>query len=181
VKPYFQEGDYDLGVETGVDKIVEAVRGEYTTEDVEQEQEFNEAMGMFLGPTFICMMIFTFIILPYLGAFLGRTKSWWLGGVIGGILGLILGIWLISFTVFGWIRFLGLFLFPLLLTPLGLLFDYVLSKNYRKRKSRKLPVGFFHSWGGFSSGGSSFGGSSGGGFSGGGGGSFGGGGSSSSW
>ena len=34
-------------------------------------------------------ILFAFI---YLGAILGRSKSWWAGGVIGGIIGVIIGI-----------------------------------------------------------------------------------------
>ena len=63
---------------------------------------------------------------------------------------------------------------------LGLLFDYLISKNYRARTAAGDSTGFWSSGGGFFGGtrGSSGGGSSFGGF---GGGSFGGGGSGGSW
>jgi uncharacterized protein len=161
VKPYFQEGDYDGGVRAGVDKIIEAVKGEYTVEDVESEQKADGQLAIIM--VLLCLM-------PWMGAFLGRTKSWWLGGVIGSVMGLFVGMF----------RSFGLGLYPVLFGSLGLLFDYIFSKNYKKRVRKGLPTGFRSSWGGFSSGGHSSGGSSGSSFSSGGG-SFGGGGSSSSW
>lgn len=179
VRPLFREGDYDGGVVAGVDLIVKAVEGEYTLENVQAEQELEDALAVAFTPIGSCLFIFMFFILPYMGSFLGRTKAWWLGGVLGGIMGLAMGAWIARFSIFGWFRYMGLGLFPAFFGGIGLLLDYVLSKNYKKRKKRGLPTTFRSSWGGFSSGSSSSsGGSS---FSGGGGGSFGGGGSSSSW
>lgn len=181
VKPYFQEGDYDSGVIAGVDKIIESVKGEYTVEDVESEQEFERQFESLLGELFLGIMLLLFFVLPWIGAFLGRTKSWWLGGVIGTVLGILGGLWMSQWVFLGWFRYGGFAFFPIVFGGLGLLFDYILSKNYRRRVKKGLPTGFRSSWGGFSSGGRSWGGgSSSGGFSSGGG-SFGGGGSSSSW
>ncbi len=178
VMPHFREGNYDDGVRAGVDKVLEAVEGEYTVEDVESEQDFGEQFGMFFGQSFFCGIIFLFFVLPYMAAFLGRTKKWWPGGVVGVVLGMATGLWFSLFTLFGMLRYFGFLIFPLVLGGLGLLFDYILSKNYKKRKKKGMATSWGRSWGGFSSGGSSS--SSGGGFSSGGG-SFGGGGSSSGW
>jgi uncharacterized protein len=64
---------------------------------------------------------------------------------------------------------------------LGLLLDYLLSKNYRSRAASGDDTGFWGSGGGFFGGSGGFGSSGGGGFGGFSGGSFGGGGSGGSW
>lgn len=180
VRPYFQEGDYDEGVRAGVDKIIESVKGEYTVEDVESEQESGEQFGRFFGQSIFCGIILLFIVLPYMAAFLGRTKEWWPGGVVGVVIGMATGLWFSLFSIFGIFRYFGVLILPMILGGLGLLFDFILSKNYKKRKKKGLATSWGRSWGGFSSGGHSSSSSGGGGFSSGGG-SFGGGGSSSGW
>lgn len=181
MNPYFADGEFDQGMANGVAAIQDAVKGEYegtgTSYGSSDAADFGE-----IG--FMCCFGFVFFVVPYVGGFLGRTKSWWLGGVLGLILGLFIGVFVAIFvTTLGALRFAGIILFPLFLTPIGLLYDFILSKNYKRRKKKGLSTGWAKSWGGFASGISSGGFSSGssGGFSGGGGGSFGGGGSSGKW
>jgi len=160
--PAFKEENYDQGVKLAVEKIQEYIRsGE--SPPVETAGALSEK-----APPFIFFLIMTFIIFIYTSAFLARSKSYWAGGVIGGIFGTIFGIiagGLISviFSALG----LGL---------IGLILDYILSKNYKTLKANKKKTSFFSSWGGFSSGGGGGGGF--GGFSGG---SSGGGGASGGW
>ncbi len=151
--PAFREADYYGGISAAIDSLKKHIGGEYTAERYEESGEGFLPFLFFFG----------FMILQGLGAFLGRTKSWWLGGVLGFILGVIL---VIIFT--WWIAIPGLVI-------LGLIFDYIVSKTFGSSGRRG---GFRGPWGGGGFGG---GGSGGGGFGGFGGGSFGGGGASGKW
>ena len=155
--PEFKTGNYVSGLNKGVDAIIQATRGEYT------QPKSTETNSLPINLIFI-MIFFGFQILI---SILAPTKSWWLGGVIGGFSGGFGG-YLLGSLIFGGIG-------ALLGTGVGLLIDYIVSKNYANRGVARDD--FWHT-GGF--GGSSWGGSSGG-FGGFGGGSSGGGGSSSSW
>ncbi len=179
VKPHFAEDDYDGGVEAGVEAIMQAAQGEYSAEGLGGTTDEDNGI---IGTFFTCCCAGFFIVIPYLGAYLGRTKSWWLGGVIGFIFSMVLSIIVAGAAGgLGAIRYASFIIFPPFFTIAGLIFDFIVSKTYKVRKKRGLSTGFFSSFGGFSSGGSSgFSGGSSGGFSSGGG-SFGGGGSSSSW
>ncbi len=143
----FRAEDYSTGILKGVSGIISAISSEAPS----PVSKSGEGILNFLWQ-------FAFLPIVILGSVLGRTKSWWLGGVIGAILGIIWGFWSSSLTT-------GLFS-TLILTIIGLLFDYAVSSK------RHHGGGGF--WGGFGGGG-------GGGFGGFGGGSSGGGGSSSSW
>jgi uncharacterized protein len=109
--------------------------------------------------------VFLFFVPLWLASILGRSKSWWLGGVLGGIGGVVIGF------IWGFL-FVGLATIPLLVL-VGLLFDFLVSRGYNSRVSRGLRPPW---WAG---GGRGFGG--GGGFGGFGGGSSGGGGASGGW
>lgn len=151
ITPNFREAQYAQGLHEALDALKKHIGGEYTAERYTQESS-----GFAFGPFFV----FIFVIgLQVLIAFLGRSKSWWLGGLLGGIGGILLGIF---FTLWLSIPFLVIG---------GLLLDYIVSKSSFKRGSR----GPWSGGGGWGSGGSSGGGSS---F---GGGSFGGGGASGRW
>lgn len=108
--------------------------------------------------------------LVWLGSVLGRSKSWWAGGVLGGIVGGIIAL-IANFMFLALLAWGGLILF-------GLLFDFLVSRTYRSRAAdhSAFPWWIGGNWGG---GGGGFGGGGGGGSFGGGG--FGGGGSSGSW
>lgn len=148
--PYYFNNDFDTAVTESVNSLQKAVKGEYTADTNETDEEDSS----------FTIIIFVLFILA---SILGSTKSWWLGGVLGFIFGIIAGaIW------FPWP---GIILLPIPMTLVGLFIDLILSKTGMfKSTGRRGPWG-----GGFSSGGSSFGG---GGFGGGGGGSSGGGGAS---
>jgi len=160
MKPAFQKGDFDLGISNAVDKIITAIRGEY----VPSQNKSTESSPLDVA-TFIFWALILFV--PYLGAILGRSKSWWLGGVLGLVIGVIL------VFIFGW--FVGISS-VIILAPLGLLFDFLVSKNYQKRKKMGLRPSW---WAGGTIGRS--GGSGHGGFGGFGGGGSGGGGASGRW
>lgn len=162
ITPAFKDGRYYDGISLGLNSIIKAIHGEYTAKSQEKNSDY---MFDIVFEIFYYFLVF---IVIWLGSILGRTKSWWLGGVIGFALGFIILV-ISGFKPYGvfWI---------LVLTPVGLLFDKVVSKNYKKR----TKSGHHPNWwagGGFFGGGSSSGGG-GGSFGGGG---FSGGGSSGSW
>jgi uncharacterized protein len=161
MRPAFQAGNYDQGISDAVDKIIAATKGEYVPS---QNQSTSSKTGWNFKSieTIIFLAFFAFV---WLAAVLARSKSWWAGGIVGAVIGIVL------IFVIGWL--LGLIAL-IILTPLGLLFDYAVSKTYQKHKSAGTR---FPWWiGGFGRGGGR-----GGGFGGFGGGSSGGGGASGSW
>jgi len=105
MKPAFQQENYDAGISGAIDKIIAATKGEYVPSQSEKKISLN-----------IFDWFWFLLFLPiWLSSILARSKSWWLGGAIGALIGLIL------IFVFSWI--VG-FIAILILTPLGLLFDY---------------------------------------------------------
>lgn len=152
ITPYFKHGDYYGGIAAGIESLKKHIGGEYTADRYKNKRSDG-------GDKVAFLFFFCFILLQWLSAIFARSKSWWLGGIVGAIAGIILVIiksWWISIPI---------------LTLIGLLLDYVVSKNYKKRRGKA-------SW--WAGGGGGKGGSSGGfgGFSGG---SFGGGGAGGSW
>ena len=153
--PAFRKGDYYGGVNDATDLIIQRLSGEAINlpkTAPKTSVNFNLILFMF------------FFIFSFFSSVLARSKSWWAGGLVGalagGLFGLFLGSWITSLVM------------VLLFTPIGLLFDYIVSKNYQKGQK----TGVFPWWiGGGRSGGS------GGGFGGFGGGFSGGGGSSGRW
>lgn len=153
IVPLFRDGQYAEGLNAAVDSLMKHIGGEYTAE------RYESSGGSTFSPG---LLIFIFFILQWFFAIMARTKSWWAGGIFGGIGGLILA------ALFSWwisIPFLVFF---------GLLFDYVISKNYKARGKTAWWAG--GGWG--PGGGGGFRGGGSGGFGGFGGGSFGGGGAS---
>lgn len=162
ITPQFRNDKYYEGIRAGVTSTIAAINGEYVASGNAESQNSGgipwEAL-FFIGLTGF----------SWLGAVLGRTKSWWAGGVIGGVAGVVVGVLMTSLLV-GILSVVGLVVG-------GLFFDKAVSKNYRAHSGR----GDSPSWwagGSFLGGGKSGGG---GGFGGFGGGGFGGGGSSGSW
>ncbi len=165
--PAFKDGGYAGGIAGGVDAIGEIITGspdaaQYSTPAGETSS------GSIDNNTFGALFFFGFIILNMLIRVLGRTRSWWLGGVLGAGAGVIVG--------FVWGFGIGVAA-VIILTILGLIFDYIVSRFGGPRG----PGGMGGFWPIFL-GGKGFGGSNGsGGFGGFGGGSSGGGGASGKW
>jgi uncharacterized protein len=163
ILPEFKAGKMSEGINAGADAIVAILQGE-AADTVLPASSSDSSSGRwnFLGEFFPL-----FIFIPiWLMSILARSKSWWAGGVVGGIIAIIIG-FVTTIFVTGLIAFV-------LLVPLGLLFDYLVSKTYAKHKGAGTTPPWWIGGGGFgsgrggSSGGSHFGGF-GGGFSGGGG------------
>lgn len=161
ITPAFRNGNYYAGLDGAADKIIAALGGEIIpSASAESAQSSNVNIDWFW------LVLFAPI---WLASILGRSKSWWAGGVLGGITGVIIGL-VKGFLYTGVISIV-------LLIPLGLLFDFLVSRAYQKhRSSGRVPPWWL--------GGAGFGGRGGlggGGFGGFGGGSSGGGGASSRW
>ena len=156
--PRFREGEYAAGITAAIDSLKKHIGGEYTA-DRYARQEGGAGFGAY---GFFAALV----ALQWLLSILGRTKSWWLGGILGGTGGLLLAL------MFGW------WLTVPLLIVVGLFLDYAVSKNYSTRGPTSWWAG-----GGWGPGGGGFsGGRGGGGFGGfGGGGGFSGGGSTGRW
>jgi len=159
MKPAFQQENYYQGIDGAADKIIAATKGETIPgENTDGNLNILNNLPALLG--------WGFFILLWLGSILGRSKSWWLGGIIGGVIGIIIG-FIKGFLFFGVISFLILILF-------GLLFDFFVSRAYKTGKEKgRIPW-----WAG---GGRRGGGFPGSGFGGFGGGRSGGGGASGGW
>ncbi len=164
VAPQFKSGEYDAGVTVGVQKIIDSLLG--TPYEPIEKSTINWGNAIFvllgllsfLGPLLLRLFLWMF----------GKSPSWWQGGIAGlGVSGLISALMTSSIASIVQWSIIGI--------AVGLLIDYLVSKNYSKWKdidwSSGSGGGYYGSAGG--SGGSSFGGF--------GGGSSGGGGASGDW
>ena len=152
ITPEFKNGNYAAGIQSGIESLKKHIGGEFTADRYENSSGKNMDWGW--------LVFIIFMLIQWLFAILARTKSWWLGGIFGVIAGIVLVIlfaWWISIPI---------------LAVIGLVLDYLVSKNYKKNRGKA-------SW--WAGGGGWGGGSSSGGFGGFGGGSFGGGGAGGSW
>jgi uncharacterized protein len=165
IKPHFKLGDYDGGVEAGVEQMISVVNGEPLPEPDRRWEHHGGGLGSVLPFALVAVVVASGVLRSLFGRLLGSVAT---GGLAGGI------VWLIShLTALGLgVGFLA-FLFALLLGA-----------------TRSWSTGQGGWGGGFGSGlglGGGFGGGRGGGFGGGGGGfsggggGFGGGGASGSW
>lgn len=152
IAPLFREGDYSGGIRAGIEALQKHIGGEYTADRYAAGSGDGFGLGQFL-------FFLLFIGFDFLVAIFGRSKSWWLGGVVGAVIGIVLAIlyaWWISIPV---------------LAVLGLLFDFIASKMWSGKKGRRGPGIWLGPGGrGRGGGGGGFGGFSGGSFGGGGGG-----------
>lgn len=166
ITPAFKAGDFDKGVSEAVDAIVATLAGEAVPAlETDSRREPGGDLGWIL-------YIFGFVVfggLQWVGAVLARTKSWWLGGLLGFLIGLLVAFFSVVIGIIAII----------ILTPLGLLLDFVVSHAYQefkkhehdKKKSRKndhVPWWAGGGWGPGGGGGGGFGGFGGGGSGGGG-------------
>lgn len=166
ITPRFKAGQYDEGVSDGVKAIIGALDptfdGGFSLADAPPVNTTQFSASNL--PVVVLFLYFAASILSLVASILGRSKSWWLGGVLGAALG-----GYISFA------FVMNFIPVVALTLIGLFFDFVVSRGYQNSVEKGTrPPWWTGGSGGFGGGGSSgFGGFSGG--------SFGGGGSSGRW
>ena len=159
IKPAFRNGDYVGGINSAVDTMIGALSGSNVI------PEGYSTMRSYSKIPWETVLFLVFVVFQILAAILGRSKSWWGGGVLGGGVALIIWHFFIS-SIFLAIPTIFLFI------GLGLLFDFLVSRAHAQKKtSGRYPWWF---------GGGGMGGGSGG-FGGFGSGSSGGGGSSGGW
>lgn len=158
IAPEFRDGRYY----EGIDKAIQSIRAQ-----VEKTADPNQAALSGASTNFSGLFEFALfgilIFTSWFGSILSRSKSWWAGGIIGGAIGLFIAL-VLAFSLTGIIVLV-------ILTVIGFLFDYFVSKNfYTKTASGRNPswwsggtwIGGGGSGGGFGGGGFSGGGSSGG-------------------
>ena len=165
VIPRFKQDDYEGGIVAGVASIEKYIRDGTPPAPLE-ENPVKSAFGDWVG-----VLFFMTIITIYLSGFMARSKNIWMGGVWGAIAGAIIGL-----AIGGIVAIIVALLVFMLL---GLLTDFVLSRNYQKLVESGKSTDWHRTGGGFWGGGG--GGGGGGGFGGFGGGSSGGGGASGGW
>lgn len=164
IAPKFRSGDYYGGISAAVSSIQLAVT---TQADPALERGAPRAATIIFENLWLIMGAIT-LVLMWLAAILGRSKSWWAGGVIGAVIGGLV-VLLASAHALSVVALI-------VLVPLGLLFDFVVSRNYREHtRAGTMPSW----WAGGGTFGDDDGGIGGGGTFGGGG--FSGGGASGSW
>lgn len=162
MKPEFRNNNYYGGIDKAIDQIISATKGIELPGGTKTKSSTSK---LFNDEDVAYFFIFIFMFLTnILYTVLGKTKSFWLGGVIGTILGAIIGLIIGTFI-------LGIAI-TIILGLLGLGFDYAVSKNYKNNGKGGLGGWFFGGFGGRGGGG---------GFGGFGGGGSGGGGSSGGW
>lgn len=158
--PAFKQGDYFGGIHLAVDHIIQVTEGEYKSD---RTSDSKSSSIPFEG-----IIITVLVISQFLGAILARSKSWWAGGIIGAAVGGVLTF----FQVLGMTFTFGVIL-TIILTLLGLLFDYIISNRYTQSVNTGSSIPWWAGGGSGRGGGISFGGF--------GGGSSGGGGASGRW
>ncbi len=158
LSPAFKVGNYGQGYKDAVGMIIGTFQGQTDVIPQDSPSDYGGSIGNW---------IFFIILIPlWLASILGRSKSWWFGGVLGGVVGIVIG------SVYGF-NFIGIIIIPVLVV-VGLLFDFIVSKAYNSRISQGLKppwwIGGGGRGGGFGGGGfGGFGGGSSGGGGGGGG------------
>lgn len=166
ITPEFRSGNYFAGIESGINGMKLAINATEDPKTTESPLKNQDVLSILAFGAY--MFIF---VLSWFSSMLGRSKRWWPGGLLGGVLGagmggLISGLLTIA-IISGFV-----------VAVFGFLFDYLVSKNYKKAVQNDSTPSWWAGggWGG------GFGGGSSGGFGGGfGGGGFSGGGSSGSW
>jgi len=168
ISPQFKQENYEAGTLAAVEKVKTYIL------DKDIAPKDTKISGFSGVPDWLIILGFFlfYLIVTYAASYLGRTKEIWPGGVLGGVIGGAGGLIVLPIA--------GLVIGALVFGGIGLLLDFILSKNFQVRKQKRLPTDFWHTWGGFSSGGGWGKGGSGG-FGGFGGGSSGGGGASGGW
>lgn len=125
IAPAFREGRYYDGLNAAADRMIAAVSGEAKVPSENgAENSWVSKIIYEAGWTILLIMAIAFRLLAII---LGRTKSWWLGGVLGAILAVPLWFWTASFLA--WLAL------SVLAIAFGLLFDYSASKSYDRWKS----------------------------------------------
>lgn len=118
--PSFKQGKYGEGIINGTKAMIDVISKSpeatlYSGIDAKSKDNRKSDID------FAALFFLVIVALNLLARFLGKTKSWWLGGVVGAVIGAIIGlIWGFVFAGIGAI---------VILSILGLIFDYFVSKH----------------------------------------------------
>lgn len=163
IVPMFQRGDFSGGIATGTRVIIQSIKGEYVASASSDSSTGGTLKAFALFSTFFGLGFLSIVM--FLASIFGRSKSWWLGGVVGTALCYV---------------FIKSILVAIAGGLVGLLFDFIVSRGYKNSVANGTKPPWWT--GGGMGGGGGFGGSSSGSsFGGFGGGSSGGGGASGRW
>ncbi|MDO8590220.1 MAG: TPM domain-containing protein [bacterium] len=110
IVPAFRAGNYDGGINDAINIIIGLIGGEELPSGVESG-----------GENWSNFFPYAIFILIYFASILGRSKSWWAGGIIGGVLG---------FIFLSGVLFIGLSIL------VGLVFDFLVSRAYKNAVTR---------------------------------------------
>lgn len=152
--PAFQNGEYDRGISEAIARITSDIRSGSASEPADAPNDFH------IDGNFFYILLFALV---YLASILGKSKSWWAGGVVGAVVAIIIG-FVVSLSA---ALIAGVFL-----VPFGLIFDYIVSRAHDNHRNGGPRPPWFLGGGGMGRGG---------GFGGFGGGMSGGGGASGRW
>ncbi|MFA6602123.1 MAG: TPM domain-containing protein, partial [Candidatus Paceibacterota bacterium] len=126
--PAFKAGDYSGGLSGAVDALIAIARNVPGAE----QYSSKSTKGNF-NYDFRVIFFFGFVFLSFLGRLLGRTKSWWLGGLLGAVGGGIIGLIWWSFNV-------GITV-AVFAAIVGFIFDFMVSKGGQGKGSGRGPGG----------------------------------------
>ena len=120
--PKFAVGDYAGGIEASSDAVMAVLKDGTNAENYLDTPKpaggFVRSLMNEFGAIIFGLVI---VFLNTLAVVLGKTKSWWLGGVIGAAIGVIIAL-IIGFTGAG----IGIIV---VLSILGLIFDFIVSRR----------------------------------------------------
>ncbi len=140
IVPFLKESNYSGAVMAGVDSILEKAH-KIDQKELVPSKKSGVSDWLEIGELGIFALMFLGSVFTYVVSFLGRSKSWWLGGVIGAATG-----WIVAQATGATI--LGI---------IGLLLDYILSSNFKHWNLDHKTTSWRNTWGGFhTSGGSGF-------------------------
>lgn len=164
LRPAFQEGEFDKGITQAVAAVEKITQGEEVYFESSEENIPPNIILVFVILGFI-PLFFRFLLLFMVSV--GKTRSWWKGGILMAGLSAFLSVAFWTVSPFGVITFI------FVMTMVGFILDYIASRTTWiqkfQRGSRRLPrEGFWFFGGGGRHGKDGFGGFGGGGSGGGG-------------
>lgn len=121
--PYFKEGNYSKGISEGVLATIGIVQKDPSV--ISKLNTTNDYKNISVDSIAFIILFIIYVM--------AATKSWWLGGIIGFVVG----------VYFAFRN--NIFYIPIITTPIGLLFDFLISRSAIGRfliRSAISSVGF---------------------------------------
>jgi uncharacterized protein len=122
ILPAFREENYAAGIDGAVDALSAIITNSPEAAQYSMPDSSSSSIGsIFDGVDPFVFVFFGIFLLNIFARILGKSKSWWLGGVIGAAIGVVIG-FIIGSMIGGIIS-------SVVLAILGLIFDYIVSKR----------------------------------------------------